>query len=154
MQDLNTSVNRITQGDRYITFFFAEFDDRSNRMYYINAGHVSPFVVSGKPKTVQKLDKGCTILGCFPRLPELEIGYIYIEEESLVVLYTDGLTDVMNAKGDYLDEEVLNKFCLNNYHLSADKFNKALNEFVAEFKGDLPYSDDITVFTCKIYPTK
>jgi phosphoserine phosphatase RsbU/P len=154
MQDLNTSVNRITQGDRYITFFFAEFDDRSNRMYYINAGHVSPIVVCGKSKTVKQLDKGCTILGCFPRLPELEIGYIYIEEESLVVLYTDGLTDVLNAKNEYLDEEILTKFCIKNYHLSADKFNTALNEFVTKFKGDLPYPDDITVFTCKIYPTK
>jgi phosphoserine phosphatase RsbU/P len=154
MQELNTSVNRITQGERYITFFFAEFDDRTNRMYYINAGHVTPIVVNKKTKTVTSLNKGCTILGCFPRLPELEIGYIYIEEESLVLLYTDGLTDVHNAKKEYLDEDILQSFCQHNCHLSATKFNQVLNGFVNEFKGDIPYPDDITVFTCKIYPEK
>jgi serine phosphatase RsbU (regulator of sigma subunit) len=70
------------------------------------------------------------------------------------LLYTDGLTDVHNAKKEYLDEDILQSFCQHNCHLSATKFNQALNGFVNEFKGDIPYPDDITVFTCKIYPEK
>ena len=45
------------------------------------------------------LDKGCTILGSFQELPNVEIGTFYIEKEAMILSFTDGLTDLKNAQG-------------------------------------------------------
>jgi sigma-B regulation protein RsbU (phosphoserine phosphatase) len=72
---LNSLVLRTTKGDKFITFFLARYHMRKRRLRYLCAGHNPPFMYSkGK---IQRLDKGCTILGIFPQLPEIEFGEIF-----------------------------------------------------------------------------
>ena len=48
IQELNCSINRITKGDRFITFFIAEYDTKTRMLRYINAGHNPPVLVAEK----------------------------------------------------------------------------------------------------------
>ena len=108
IRDLNTSVNLITQGERFITFFIAEYDTEKQALRYVNAGHNPPVLVNDGE--MHLLNKGCTILGSFPELPEIEVGCVPLEGEAIVLSFTDGLTDLQNEKGDYLNEEMLYSF--------------------------------------------
>ncbi|MCB0578193.1 MAG: PP2C family protein-serine/threonine phosphatase [Phaeodactylibacter sp.] len=149
IRDLNTSVNLITQGERFITFFIAEYDTEKQALRYVNAGHNPPVLVNDGE--MHLLNKGCTILGSFPELPEIEVGCVPLEGEAIVLSFTDGLTDLQNEKGDYLNEEMLYSFVRNNYKLSASSFNRQLMERLEIFKGGKSYPDDFTVLTCKIF---
>ena len=100
------------------------------------------------------LDKGSTILGSFEELPEIEVGIEQVNQEAIILTFTDGLTDVKNAAGHYYDEDTLCDFALNNYACSADKFNDKLLQTIDQFKGDLSYPDDFTVLTCKVFEKK
>ncbi len=150
--DLNTSVNRITGGERFITFFVAEFDRYTNVLRFINAGHNPPILASANQTIL--LREGCTILGSFQELPEIQVGEVRLTEPSLILTYTDGLIDVQNAEGEYFDDLILQQFVEANHSLSAADFNQALQEEINRFKGDKGYPDDFTVLTSKFVPVE
>jgi phosphoserine phosphatase RsbU/P len=149
IRQLNKAVWRVTKGERYITFFAAEFDVNTRRMRYINAGHIPPILISNGER--QLLKKGCTLLGFFPSLPALEIGELTIEEEALMVIFTDGITDVRNPIGSDFSEEILADFAAEHSQFGAKPFNQELMKRIDEFKGEEAYPDDITVLTAKFF---
>lgn len=146
---LNTSVNLITQGERFITFFIAEYNINTRRLKYVNAGHNPPvLVMQGE---VHFLNKGCTILGSFQELPKVEIGSMDVNWEAIILAYTDGLTDVTNEQGEFIDEQSIYDYAKANYRRSAAAFNRDLLKEVEAYKGDNTYPDDITLLTCRIF---
>lgn len=149
IRDLNLSVNRITEGERFITFFIAEYDINERRLKYVNAGHNPPVLVS--KGIMHLLNKGCTILGSFKELPEVEVGALSLESEAIILSFTDGLTDLKNVEGEFFSELMLQNLVKKHYKLPANSFNKKLMEQIEAFKGEQTYPDDFTVLTCKIY---
>jgi sigma-B regulation protein RsbU (phosphoserine phosphatase) len=148
IRDLNHSVNLITAGDKFITFFIAEFDFKTRVLSYVNAGHNRP--ISCSEGKLEFLDKGCTILGSFKDIADIEVGKVVLPNNAMIFAFTDGLTDLKNEKGENLSNEMLIEFLESNYRLEAKVFNKKLMEKIELFKGDTTYPDDFTVLTCKI----
>lgn len=148
VRDLNHSINLVTGGERFITFFIAEYDINTRILRYINAGHNPPVLVDRGQLVL--LNKGCTILGSFEELPEVETGLIHIEGQAMIFSFTDGLTDLQNQEGSFLSERMLYEFAQANYELPACEFNERLMERIEAFKGSGRYPDDLTVLTCKI----
>ncbi len=146
---LNTSVNLITQGERFITFFIAEYNINTRRLKYVNAGHNPPILVM--QGEVHFLNKGCTILGSFQELPKVEIGSMDVNWEALILAYTDGLTDVTNEEGEFIDEQSIYDYAKANYRRPAEVFNRNLLKEVETYKGQNAYPDDITLLTCRIF---
>ncbi len=149
VHDLNHSVNLITKGERFITFFIAAYDMGTQTLHYVNAGHNPPVLVNDGQ--LQLLDRGCTILGSFAQLPELEVGHVQLDGEAIILTFTDGLTDLQNEKEEYLNEQQLYSFVRSNYKLTASDFNEKLMGYLEAFKGENIYPDDFTVLTCKIF---
>ncbi len=146
---LNTSVNLITQGERFITFFIAEYNIKTRRLKYVNAGHNPPILVM--QGEVHFLNKGCTILGSFQELPRVEIGSMDVNWDALILAYTDGLTDITNEEGEFIDEQSIYDYAKANYRKPAEVFNRNLLKKVEAYKGDNAYPDDITLLTCRIF---
>ena len=149
VHSLNHSILRITKGDRFLTFFVAQYCKTSRMLHYVNAGHNPPaLVMNGR---LQRLEKGTTVLGAFDELPFLEEGSMKVEGEALVLLFTDGLTELRNEQGEFLEEEFGQEFVLRNYQLSAQEFNDKMMSRLGEFRGKAGFQDDFTVLTCKIF---
>jgi len=146
---LNQSVHRITKSDKFITFFIAEVDLTKMTLNYINAGHFPPVLYNNKEIT--RLDKGCTVIGAFEKLPEIEETKIDLEHEALILTFTDGLADLQNSDGAYFDDDKTENFVKDNADLSVKDFNDRLLTEINTFRGEEDYSDDIAVLTCKIY---
>lgn len=148
--DLNQTVNRTTRGERFLTFFIAEYDMNSHKLRYVNAGHNPPLLYSSDG--IELLREGCTLLGSFQQLPVIAIGEVELNSEAFVLAYTDGLTDLQNVNGDYFDEEILRDFVMQHHKNSPQEFNKRLTDKLELFKGDAGYPDDFTVLTAKFIP--
>jgi len=92
------------------------------------------------------------MLGSYATIPEIEIGECRIDEEEAIILaYTDGLTDIRNSSGDFVDEDLLYQFVQDNFLLGAEDFNQRLLQVLDAFRGEENYPDDFTVLTCKIH---
>lgn len=149
IRQLNKAVWRVTKSERFITMFVADFNTKTGRLRYVNAGHMPPVLIT-KGET-HLLKKGCSILGFFTSLPALEVGEIIIDEEALLLIFTDGITDIRNAAGDDFNEDLVIQFTEDNKNLSARPFNEKLMECIDAFKGDEGYPDDITVLTTQFF---
>ena len=149
VRELNASLYRIINGEKFMTLFFAEFNKQTQELKYVNAGHNPPVLVMNNEASFLK--KGCTILGSFSEISKMEVGTVHLDEDATVITFTDGLTDVQNEVGDYFNESLLKEFALANSYLSAENFNKSLMEQIEMFKGNRNYPDDFTVLTGKFF---
>jgi len=146
---LNETVfKRITKSDKYITFFIAEVNTRQATLKYINAGHYPPILCNGD--RLMRLNKGCTVIGAFEKMPFIEEDIINLEKESLILTFTDGLTELKNERGEYLQETQLESFVQEHKGSSVNEFNEMLLKEIDRFKGTKDYADDIAILTCKI----
>jgi phosphoserine phosphatase RsbU/P len=149
VREMNASVFRVTQGERFITFFLARYDSNTRTLHYINAGHTPPILfMNGDYCT---LKNGSTVLGFLPELPFLEIGGVCLTGEALLFTYTDGLTDIRNKASEEFDEAKLADFLKHHAALSPKEINAKLLDHVEIFREKVPLPDDITVLTCKVF---
>jgi sigma-B regulation protein RsbU (phosphoserine phosphatase) len=147
--EINESVYRITKGERFVTFFVAEYDRTAHRLRYVNAGHPPAVLVS--ENSFQLLDRGTTVLGSIDQLPMLEVGEVELPPQALIVTYTDGLTDLQSAAGETFEEEILYQFARRQHYRSAKSFNDNLLGKLEEFRQMNDYPDDLTILTCRIF---
>lgn len=147
---LNESVLKTTKGDKFITFFIAKYSKEKKRLRYLNCGHNPPVMVMGGK--LYRLDKGCTVLGVFPKLPNIEWGELQLTEDAFFLLYTDGLTDLRNEQGDFFDENKVLEFVSAYHQLPVKEFNQQLLKQLECFKGELGYPDDISFLSGRIRP--
>lgn len=147
--EINDSVFRITGGDRFVTFFVAEYDLSTGVLNYINAGHPPAVLVTDDGITL--LSSGTMVLGSFPDLPLLEMGTVNIPDQALIVTYTDGLTDLQSPAGEYFEEEILYDFARKQYGRTASSFNRALKNKLEEFRGNTSFPDDLTILSCRLF---
>ena len=66
-----------------------------------------------------------------------------------VVLFTDGVTEAMNADNQQFGMSRLTEVFDGNPPESATTANEAVFEHVRKFAGDAPQSDDITCLTLR-----
>jgi len=145
---LNQAVFRITQSDKFITFFIAEVDTKEMSMRYINAGHYPPVMINGGK--LRRLDKGCTLIGAFEKLPDIEEEKIKIDGEAMILSFTDGLAELQDQDDTYFDDDKIEAFTMQHHKDTPADFNKKLLSEIDNFRGAEEYTDDIAILTCKI----
>lgn len=103
------SVNQLffenTADNAYATLFFAEFDDRTQRLDYINCGHL-PGLILRAEGSVERLGPTGTVLGLFGEW-ECETGERRLFAGDMFALYTDGVTEACNEDGEEFGDERL-----------------------------------------------
>ena len=94
---VNQHVYASSLPDRYATLFYGTFDPATRTLRYVNAGHNPPMVVR-RDGSVVWLEDGGAPVGMFPDT-HYEAGEIRLNPGDLVVAYTDGVIESVNAAG-------------------------------------------------------
>ena len=145
---LNEIMVKITRGERFVTFFIGIYNKKTRKLRYINAGHNPQFAIS--EGEAYEMQKGSTIIGMFEELPSIAYDEIELKKGTMIVQYTDGLTDLESESGERFELERLLAFSKENHHLSAEAFKNNLLKSLYNFKRNKPFNDDITMFILKI----
>ncbi|MCB0516655.1 MAG: SpoIIE family protein phosphatase [Chitinophagales bacterium] len=151
VQKLNRHIFDITDGEAYITLFVAVYNAESRSLHYLNAGHYPPLLIVHN--RVKELTQGCYMLGSFKQIEKIDSEIISISENSHLLLFTDGLTDLTNENGEILSEELLRKYVLkilSNENREVP-FSQKLLKYLYTFKGNEPFTDDISVLYWHIF---
>ena len=90
-------------------------------------------------------------MGVFEDLPKISEGYIKVKNNTTILAFTDGLTELENPSGEQYGMENLVAFCEKNYKLGPDIFIKILYDHISKFKGNMLFNDDISVLACKFW---
>lgn len=108
METLNRHLLVLTPVEKFATAFYACLQPATGQIHYCNAGHEAPFLIRPGGE-VMRCSTGGTILGAFPDVT-YEVGEIATEPGDILVVFTDGLLDAMNQKGEEFGEDRLSDF--------------------------------------------
>jgi len=128
--------------NRFVTFFFGVLDPSTHEVCFYNAGHIPPIVVSpdGTAEMLGETNNGLP-LGVMDDTEYPENRFTMQSGQKFVVL-SDGITDAMNAHGDYFSLNGVIKHISAGYVDSVEEFGKRLISAVHSFSGRTPQTDD------------
>ena len=150
VHELNDRVIRSTQGEKFITFFFATYNKRSRLLKYINCGHNPPLLMTPQGKT-EWLKNGCIGLGMLDEIPRVLSGEVSIDPGSVVICYTDGLTELENEDLEEYGTERLEQALEKNFFAPTAALNQLIVKELNAFRGTMPYVDDTALLSCRFH---
>jgi sigma-B regulation protein RsbU (phosphoserine phosphatase) len=102
-------LNRVMYGDldnnhRFVTLFYSEYDPKTQILSYSNAAHHPPLLWQAQTQSIVKLDTEGMLIG-LDADSQYEDAQIKLAAGDILVYYTDGFTDAVNARGERFDED-------------------------------------------------
>jgi serine phosphatase RsbU (regulator of sigma subunit) len=144
------SVNQLfyesTADSAYATLFFAEYDDASRRLRYANCGHLSGLLLR-TDDTLERLETTAFVLGLFEEW-ECSIGERRLDPGDLLVLYTDGITESADGRGEEFGEGRLVEALRRGRGSTSEGLLRSIVGDVRQFSPHEQH-DDITVIAAR-----
>lgn len=134
-------------GNMFVTMFFGLIDLSKHVIYSVNAGHPPGYLLSNGKST--KLKTGGLFLGQFSDLEYKEIQNIIKHGDRLFV-FTDGLFECVNSKGEMLGLANVEKFLLQNEHTSWERLLSKLKGLLEKYSYDEGRVDDTTLMMVEV----
>ena len=142
---MNKTIADMNKNHMFVTLFVGVLDLPTGRLHYCNAGHDAPLLVGA----------GVGELPCDANIP---VGFMPTWKYSLqeaqiftgttIFLFTDGLTEAMNADYALFKMERVNDVAnqiLAQQQQDPRQFIAQMTEAVHQFVGDAEQSDDLTM---------
>jgi sigma-B regulation protein RsbU (phosphoserine phosphatase) len=147
VERLNHQLFKNTSDDRYATFFYAVYDSEAKTLTYTNAGHLAPFFVNaGK---VQQLDEGGTVVGLFEEFSYTQ-GSLKVEPGSMLVAFSDGLTEPENVYGEEFGMERLKEEVMRQVNVPPPRAAENLIAAAEQWAASAEQADDMTVVVVRM----
>lgn len=145
-------TNRLLLADSraglFVTCFYAVLDTARNELVYANGGHNYPLLYRVGTNQIEVLRAQGIVLGIIPQ-PNFEQRVATLHPGDVVLLYTDGVTEAMNAERQLFGEERLEAVLHECHQCPPHEIIDAILAAVHEFAGDESQSDDMTMVVVK-----
>lgn len=181
--ELVASMNRLlcesTDTSHYATFFYAEYEELTRRLTYVNAGHNPPMLIRGQSDlagygdglvsyaaaersreghslslatatgSVRLLEIGGPVIGLI-RDCVYEHETLTMQRDDVLVAYTDGVSEARNPEGEEFGEERLARVVTSNAHLGADEMRERIVDEVHTWCSGTALHDDLTLVVVRV----
>ncbi len=145
MTRLNDEISRDNASAMFVTLFIAVLDVSTGRMRYCNAGHTLPYLLSaGRVQAIENTPGAA--VGAFEGV-RYQGNAIRLEPGDGLMLYTDGVTEAMNARDEQFSDRRLEGFLRSAGPSTSEDLTRRLLAEVRRFADGAPQSDDITIVT-------
>jgi len=142
--DANNIIAADSKAGMFVTVFYGIIDEQSRVLTYVNAGHNPPIVVHAGDLSMEELASTGIALGAVEDVVFSQKA-ITIATGDVVVLYTDGVTEAINAAQEMFGEDRLRTIVMENAAKPAADMLAAVLDAITAFAGDQPQADDITL---------
>jgi sigma-B regulation protein RsbU (phosphoserine phosphatase) len=147
VSDVNRAMVGTIEGARFATLAYLELDPASGEMQIVNAGHL-PLIVVGADGERELAHSSGPALGMFPEAA-FEAQRLTLARGSLLVAYSDGVTEAFDDSGEEFGEAQLVQAIEQRRHLSAGELCQALLDLARDHRAGAPPTDDVTVMVIK-----
>ncbi len=154
----NEIISHNLDSRSFITMTYAVIDLAARRMYYARAGH-TPLIhrheTDAGDCVVDVLAPDGLVLGLridggelFARL--LADAELPLRRGDLLLWFTDGITEAMNADSDLFGEDRLANLVQEHGHLPAEELRERILREIDAFVAGAPQHDDMTMILLKV----
>jgi PAS domain S-box-containing protein len=142
--ELNRFLIEDMDAGMFVTVAAASIDTHLHRMVFAGAGH-PPAMLVRRGQSPLLLESRSTILGVLrdavDTTPSLELQ---LEPGDRIVLYTDGITEVFNSRGEMLGIEGIREIVRQTSTLPMQEMKQGILDGVAAWRSGPP-SDDVSL---------
>jgi phosphoserine phosphatase RsbU/P len=147
---LNAQIIRHAPRSRFVTLFVSAFHPLTGELVYVNAGQ-NPPLLRRTDGTYERLRAGGMALGMFERAT-YTAGHIHLDPGDVVVMYSDGITEAENGKGEPFDEIGVQTIVDGGGWASAKELSWEMFAAVEKHTEQRRLLDDLTVLTARRLP--
>ena len=139
----NRFICERTQSNRFVTLFLFSLD-RQGKGHYVGAGHNPAYLYRRQTGTIEELRSPNLVLGAFDRV-DYSATPVELLKGDILVVYSDGLTEAENLKGDMFGERRLIDLIQAQANKGAGALQKIILDDVEAFTESHAQTDDITL---------
>ncbi len=148
VEHANTVISDdVTEGS-FVTFLIGVLDPGSGLLRIVNAGHEPPLILRERDACVTSISRHGLVLG-IDRSSTFQEDSVILERGDLVAVYTDGLTEATNERGELYTMECLADAFIERRSLAPQEIADSLFDTVKRYSvGGL--RDDATILVLRL----
>ncbi len=160
MKQINSLVYEASTSNRYATFFYSQFEPKTRKLSYVNAGHNPPFLIrrsalreSANTNNFEiiRLEKGGAVVGMLPpMLVNYEQGEIELQSGDMLVGFTDGISEAMNPAEEEWGEDAMLDELKKITGKSSEEISHHIVAEADKFANGAKQHDDMTMIVVRI----
>lgn len=155
--EVNRIISEHLDSRSFITMTYAVIDLQRGTMTYCRAGH-TPLIffpaldgATARVLTPSGMVLGLQIEGAAEKFDELlEEEQVDLSDGDVIVLYTDGISEAMNADNDLFGEPRLSRLIEEHGHLESGELRERILRELESFVGGADQHDDMTMILLKV----
>jgi sigma-B regulation protein RsbU (phosphoserine phosphatase) len=147
-RSLDLEIESTMQSESYVTLFLGILDHECYMLHYVNAGHNAQYVVRGSGR-LERLESGGRPVGLLSGGDYTEDSVQLSPGDSLF-LYTDGLVEVENERGESFGEERLEQLLVEGRVDDPDQVLARIERESGEHQGRTLAADDVTMLVLRV----
>jgi sigma-B regulation protein RsbU (phosphoserine phosphatase) len=147
LERLNEILFQDTETDLFISLFYALWEPEANKLSYANAGHNPPLLFTPEQPAQIVGDHGIVLH--VDEKATYETYQLHCSPESMLVMYTDGVTEAMTSAGELFDLHRLEHLVLGMKDWKAQSVADRIAERVRLFTAEPDLSDDLTAIVLR-----
>jgi sigma-B regulation protein RsbU (phosphoserine phosphatase) len=144
LERVNAQLLETNAEGLFVTMIYGILNRRSGEFAYARAGHDSPLLCAADGTSLAVPFSAGEPMGVLPA-PALDEQTVVIPAGGLLVLYTDGLTEVWDAEHHQFGEEGLRATLRGCAPAKAQAVCDQLLHAVEDHRGSAPQTDDVTL---------
>ena len=155
---MNRFLHQSTSSASYATFFYAQLDERTRQLRYVNAGHNPPYLVravahdadqQSPALSIEELKTGGAVIGLLPHL-SYEEATIDLQPGDVLIAFTDGVIEALNTNEEEFGEDRLKDLIRRVAHLPVQEISTHISEELRRWISHAAQYDDLTFLVMKV----
>lgn len=147
VERINRMVHRDVTNDMYVTMAIVLLNAERGSLEYVNAGHSHPFVMHPNGR-MEFLKAGGIFLGIDEAI-DFEAATCELPVGGLLVLYSDGVTDIMNPEGRPFGQQAFHSLVTENRDRTAEEIRNLVYQACMRHRSTSDQFDDFTLIVIK-----
>ncbi|MBO7485707.1 MAG: SpoIIE family protein phosphatase [Spirochaetaceae bacterium] len=149
---VDAAIKGMKFDDKYTVMFLGIVDTAAMTITYVNASMSDPIIITKTPAgfNIKPLESSCSLVGII-ELDDIRVETKKLFYDDMILIATDGVSEVMNDEGIELgDTELYKQTVQNSAFKSAQHFVNDISDLVLEYNGNKKLRDDVTMLAVKI----
>ncbi len=148
LAQVNSALCRDNKALMFVTLFIGIIDPQNGELEFCNAGHNAPFLVTRSGGLSEISGSKGRPLG-IRSTSIYESGHLKLDFDDFLLLFTDGVTESMNERGELFGEERVERILRSHVPPGPTSVIPAIMSAIVQFRGASPQADDITMLALR-----
>jgi sigma-B regulation protein RsbU (phosphoserine phosphatase) len=149
LRAVNEQLQEMNDAGMFVTILYGVVNRVTREFHFARAGHELPLILDARRDPLPLKAGTGQLLGLFPQ-PLIDEQQIALPADSLVVLFTDGVTEAHSPDGEMFGDERLQAVLYAGRNPTAQAACEAALAEVRAFGDYSPQSDDITIIAVHV----